>query len=264
VSVLRAYPTLVRVGFAESVAYRAEMFVWMLTMTMPLVSLALWSAIAAAGPVGRFGPRDFTAYFLATLAIRQVTSSWIVWQLNFEIRTGALSRRLLKPIHPLIAYSAENLGALPLRAFMAVPIALIAFWVNDGSGAWRDPVTLGVWAASLVGAWLITFATMALIGTLAFYIESSTSIFEIWQMAFMLLSGYLLPLELFPGWVRSITNALPFRYMMAFPVETILGHLDRRAMLAELGIQWAFVAGMGAMALYGWRAGMRRFAAFGG
>ena len=45
---LRAYPTLVRVGFAESVAYRAEMLVWMLTMTMPLVSLALWSAISAS------------------------------------------------------------------------------------------------------------------------------------------------------------------------------------------------------------------------
>ena len=34
----RAYPTLLRVGFAEAVAYRAEMLVWMLATTMPLES----------------------------------------------------------------------------------------------------------------------------------------------------------------------------------------------------------------------------------
>ncbi|HVY49889.1 MAG TPA: hypothetical protein VHB21_28535, partial [Minicystis sp.] len=112
----RAYPALLRVGFAEAVAYRAEMVVWLLTTTMPLVSLALWSAVADAGPVGRFDQRRFGAYFLATLLVRQLTGSWLVWELNQEIRTGTLSQRLLKPIHPLVAYSAENLAALPMRA----------------------------------------------------------------------------------------------------------------------------------------------------
>jgi len=261
---LRAFPTLVRVGFAESVAYRAEMLVWMLTMTMPLVSLALWSAIAAAQPIGRYGPREFVGYFLATLVVRQVTGSWVVWQLNQEIRTGVLSRRLLKPIHPLIAYSAENLGALPLRALLAAPIGFIAVLAGGVAPAPRDPSTMALWLASLVGAWLIHFLTMTLIGTLAFHIESSTSAFEIWQMAFMLLSGYLLPLELFPPWVRSLTDVLPFRYMVAFPVETILGFLDRSTVLVELGIQWLFVVVMGACSLLAWRAGMRRFSAYGG
>jgi len=63
----RAYPTLLRVGLAEAVAYRAEMLVWMLTTTMPLVSLALWSAVAETAPVGRFSQQGFAAYFLATL-----------------------------------------------------------------------------------------------------------------------------------------------------------------------------------------------------
>ena len=63
-SALRAYPTLLRVGFAGAVAYRAEMLVWMLTTTMPLVSLALWSAVAREAPVGRFGPGEFVGYFL--------------------------------------------------------------------------------------------------------------------------------------------------------------------------------------------------------
>ena len=51
---LKAYPTLLRVGVAEAVAYRAEMFVWVLATTMPLISLALWNAVAREAPVGRF------------------------------------------------------------------------------------------------------------------------------------------------------------------------------------------------------------------
>jgi len=50
---LRALPTLLRIGVAETVAYRAEFLVWMLTSTMPFVNLALWSvareAVASVG-----------------------------------------------------------------------------------------------------------------------------------------------------------------------------------------------------------------------
>jgi ABC-2 type transport system permease protein len=261
---LRALPTLLRVGFAESIAYRAEMVVWMLTMTMPLVSLALWSAIAEVAPVGRFTSRDFAAYFMATLLVRQLTTSWVVWQMNMEIRTGALSRRLLKPLHPIVAYAAENLGALPLRAVACLPIVALALAAGAGAAFPTDPTTIAIWCVSLLGAWLIGFLMMCVVGTLAFVVESSTSVFDVWQMAFMLLSGYLLPLELFPPTVREICDVLPFRYMVAFPVETILGLLEPAEVWRQLAVQWLFVACAAAAAMGAWRLGMRRFAAFGG
>jgi ABC-2 type transport system permease protein len=260
----RAYPALLRVGFAEAVAYRAEMVVWMLTTTMPLVSLALWSAVAEAAPVGRFTQGRFAAYFMATLVVRQVTGSWLVWEMNQDIKSGALSRRLLKPVHPLVAYSAENLSALPLRALLSLPIAVIALVVIEPGGVPRSPGMLALLGAALAGAWLINFLTMAMIGTLAFFLESSTALFEIWLVAFMLLSGYLVPLELFPPWLRAASSALPFRYTLAFPVEVLTGMLRGRAALHDLAVQWAYVAGCVAGTLLGWRAGLRRFAAYGG
>lgn len=72
---LRAIPTLLKVGFAEAVAYRAEMVVWLLSTNMPLVMLALWTAVARDAPVGRFGQRDFVAYYLATLVVRLLTGA---------------------------------------------------------------------------------------------------------------------------------------------------------------------------------------------
>jgi hypothetical protein len=74
--IVRAFPTLLRIGFAEAVAYRAEFVIWMLTTTMPLVMLALWTAVAREGPFGRFTQADFVAYYLAALIVRTLSSSW--------------------------------------------------------------------------------------------------------------------------------------------------------------------------------------------
>jgi ABC-2 type transport system permease protein len=261
---LRAFPTLLRVGLAAALAYRAEMLIWMLTTTMPLVSLALWSAVAESAPVGRFGADDFTAYFLTILIVRQLTGSWLVWEMNMEIKSGVLSQRLLKPIHPLIAYAADNLAAIPLRAALCLPIAIIALAVTSGDRFHPTLPEVGLWAASLVGAWLINFFTMALIGSLAFVIESSTAVFDVYLAAFMVFAGYLVPLELFPAWLGDVARVLPFRYSLAFPVELMTGLLEPGRALSELAVQWAFAAGTAALALVAWRAGVRRFSAFGG
>lgn len=260
---LRAFPTILRVGFAESVAYRAEMIIWMLTTTMPLVSLALWSAVAASAPVGSFSQHGFAAYFLATVVVRQLTGSWLVWELNMDVRSGALARRLLKPIHPLVAYAGENMAAIPMRALISLPVTALALFVVGGAAP-RTPALVLVFFLSLVLAWLINFSTMAIVGCLAFFLESSTSIFEIWLVAFMILSGYLVPLELFPPTVRAITHALPFRYTIAYPVEIVIGHLDLAGALDDLAIQAAWAFALFAGAIFTWRAGIKRYAAYGG
>ena len=261
---LRAIPTLVRVGFAEAVAYRAELLVWLLSTTMPLVMLALMTAVAREGPIGRFGTEDFVAYYLAALVVRLVTGAWVIWEVNFEIRQGTLSYRLLRPVHPLVAYACENVGAMPLRFAAAIPIAAGALWVVGPGHVTRDPILLAAFPLSLLGAWLITFLAMAIIGALAFRVESSSALFEVWLGLFGVFSGYLVPLELFPEWLAATARFLPFRYMLAFPVEMVAGMTPRAAALAELAIQWGFVLGLGLAAREVWRRGLRRFAAYGG
>ncbi len=260
-SALRAYPTLLRVGFAGALAYRAELIIWMLTTTMPLVSLALWSSVSRNAPLGRFGPKEFVGYFLAALIVRQITGSWLVWELNYEIKQGTLSQKLLKPIHPLWVYSASNLAAVPLRAVLCIPVVLVAIHYAQWT---TNPSLLAIFVLSLVGAWCINFFAMALVGSLAFFMESSTGVFELWLITFMLLSGYVVPLELFPSWAREIAQVLPFRYTLGFPVEVMTGMLDVPAALSQLAKQWAQAATMAIAGILAFRAGTRRFGAFGG
>lgn len=263
-STARALPTLFRIGFADAVAYRAELLVWMLSTTMPLIMLALWSAVAREAPVGRFGQKDFVAYFLATFIVRQLTGSWVSWQMNYEIRHGTLAMRLLRPIHPMLVFAVENLAAQPLRLVIAIPVAVTGLLVMGSSVVLHDPVLWMLWLAAMLGAWLITFLASFSIGCLAFHIESSVKVMEVWLTLFFVFSGYLLPVELFPPLVRGVVDWLPFRYQIGLPVEILTSAHGREAALLLLLRQWVYVVALLAAALALWRKGLARFAAYGG
>jgi ABC-2 type transport system permease protein len=260
----RAYPTLLRVGLSEVVAYRAEFVVWILTTNMPFVMLAIWHAVASDGPVGRFSQTDFVAYYLGGWVIRLLTSTWLVWELSMEIRGGTLSTRLLRPLHPLFSFSAEHLAALPMRALIVTPVVAALVWSAGDHLAIRDPRVLAIFVAAMVGAWLLIFFTMVLLGSVSFFLESAIGVFEMWLALFAVFSGYLVPLELLPPWVAHIARVSPFDSMLAFPLETLIGMRDVGTAGRDLITQWMYVAGMATVGLSVWRRGVKRYVAFGG
>ncbi len=259
----RAFPTLLRVGLAESVAYRAEFLIWLLTTTLPLVMLALWIEVAREGPVGGYSGADFVAYYLAAFIVRQLTGVWVAWDLNRDIKEGTISTRLLRPLHPLWAYAAENLAVLPLRLAIAFPVALGALFIAGRQSVTHDPVLLAFFAAAILGGWLLSFGLMVIIGALAFFIDSTVLVFEIWFALFTLCSGYLLPLALFPGWLRAPLAYLPFRALLGFPVELLVGRLGRPEAITGLLVEWAYVLASLALGAWVFQRGTRRYQAFG-
>jgi ABC-2 type transport system permease protein len=261
---LRAFPTLMRVGFAEAVAYRAEFVVWVFAYTMPIIMLALWSEVAREAPVGRFGEKQFQAYFLGTLIVRLVTGAWVVWELNTEVRQGTLQKRLLRPVHPLITYLTENLSALPMRFAVALPVIVGTLLWLGGDILTHDPLQALLIPLTLAGAFLLTFLVMTCIGTLSLFWESSIAVFDLWLGFYTVFSGYVMPLELFPPSVRAVVGRMPFRQMLAFPVENMLGLLTRREALSDLLLQWGWVTFFLLATSVLWRIGMKRFGAFGG
>lgn len=261
---LRALPTLLRIGLAEAVAYRAEFLIWLLSTNMPLVMLALWSAAAADAPVGRYGGAELTAYFLTALVVRLLTGAWVIWALDTEIRQGTLSYRLLRPVPPLLAYACENVAAVPLRLLLSLPVVAVLLTTSAQGQLTGEPGRWLLFPLAVAGAWAITFLAMSLVGALCFYVESAASVFEIWMGLFGVFSGYLVPLDLYPPWMEALSRWLPFRYMLAFPVELLTGLLPPERVARELGVQWLFVSGLLLLVVLAWRRGLRRFSAVGG
>ena len=115
----------------------------------------------------------------------------------------------------------------------------------------------------LVAFFGVVFAANAAVGSLGMLLERSLAVWEVWLAGFAVLSGYLVPQAMFPEWVQRIAEWLPFRYMLGFPVEMMIGMADRAAVFRGLAIQWGMAAALALLAAAAWRAGLRRFEAFG-
>lgn len=264
---VRAFPGLLRVSFADAVAYRAEFLVWMLSTTMPLIQMALMRAIALEAPVRgqtrTWGAGAFTAYYLAALFVRMLTGAWVVWEMSQEVRTGAFSMRLMRPVNPFVSWASDNLAAIPLRGAIAIPIVLTMLFLEPASAS-HDPWLWVLAAASIAGAWLINFLVNCAMASIVFYAESATSVFEVWLALWMIFSGYLFPLDLFPAWVRGVLHWLPFELMMDLPVRCMTGMISVHDALGGMARQGVWIAGLFVLAAFSWRIGSRRFSAVGG
>lgn len=261
---LRALPTLLRIGVAETVAYRAEFLVWILTTTLPLVMLGLWTKVASEEPFQGYTSAAFVAYYLSNLIVRNLTGSWVAWQVSEEIRLGAMSMRLLRPLHPMVAFATSHLAAVPFRSVVALPVAVILLVSSGASALTTEPLQLALLVPSLALSWLITFSVMFMIGCLAFFVTKSMALLNLYFLLFSLLSGYLLPIPLLPWWIRDAAEVLPFRFMLSAPIELMTRSLSGADLANLLAGQLAWAIATLLFALWVFRRGVRRFEAVGG
>jgi ABC-2 type transport system permease protein len=261
---LRSLSAFLRIGSTLALAYRTEAVVWLLSTTMPLIMIAFFSAVARDGAMGRYGEPQIVAYFLAAFIVRNLTASWVSWQINLEIRDGTLGSRLLLPVHPLVAYAAESVGAMPVRVLGAVVVAVLLLALQGGDAVTHDPLVWLLFFMSVGFAWLLSLLVSMTIGALAFFIDSSAKVMDAWLAGLFVFSGYLIPLDLFRPRLRALADILPFRYQFGIPVELMIGIHGRAEASALVFRQLLYVTGGAVTTFVVWRRGLTRFAAYGG
>ncbi len=252
-----------RLGVAEAVAYRASMLVWILTTTFPLVSLALWGSLAADGPIGTWTYDDFVAYFVAAFLVRQLTASWVVWELEYLIREGDLTPLLMRPVHPLVHEAMLNLAAMPTRTLLSFPLGVVVLvWAGglDWAGDWRM-LTLAMLAVA--AGWTINFLAQVTVGSMAFWLTRAAVLYEIWLGFYIVLSGYAVPTSLFPEWFAAIARVLPFHATLGFPVELAIGRLSPMEIWHGFALQLLWIAVLAVTAKLAWARGIRVYQAVG-
>lgn len=261
-----AYRAYFRKTFAVQLQYRASLIIWLIgTILEPIIYLVVWSTVAEAsgGSVGGFTAGDFAAYYIMIMIVDHLTFTWIMWEYDYRIRLGQLSTMLLRPIHPVHEDIADNITYKALTLVVLLPVTVLLVWLFD-------PVfQTQLWAvAAFVPALILSFFVRFMLGwTLAMTafwttrINALNSSFFVVELFF---SGRIAPLDVLPAGIRTIATVLPFRWTLSFPVELFLGRLDPQEALIGVGMQllWLVICLFGMRLI--WRAGIRKYAAFGG
>lgn len=260
---LKAYPTLLKVYYARSIEYRGQLLIWILASILPLVMMLVWIQIAnTQGPINGFSSIDFVEYYLMVTLFRRLTGAWIFWDVDGDIRNGTLSPQLLKPLHPLHHLLTRVIASKPIQIIIVLPPILIAS-VLVGAQYDLRPQTLVLAFFATAGALLIEFLVQAIIGSFAFWISHAEAIADVWFWIRSLLSGWIIPLAMFPAALQALLVFLPFRYCLAFPIEIVLGGLTSDQIALGLAIQSTWVGAFFVLFQLVWRRGLKSYGAVG-
>jgi ABC-2 type transport system permease protein len=259
------YAALMRTSIAEQLQYRVANAIWILSAVLePVVYLAVWTAVAEGqgGSVGSYSEADLAAYFLASVLVNHWTLNWVMWEFQYRIETGQLSFQLLRPIHPLHQDLADNLGYKLVMLVLLVPVtALLAWWfqprfaLEPWAAAALVPVLLLALALRFVLEWVLALA--------AFWTTRVLALNQIYAAVLLFFAGRFAPTDLLPGPLDQLTWLLPFRWMVAFPVELAIGRIGPREALLGAALQTAWLAAALLALRLVWERGQRRFTAVG-
>ncbi|MCB0105189.1 MAG: ABC-2 family transporter protein [Caldilineaceae bacterium] len=259
------YAAQLRTSLAVQFQYRASLAIWMIGRVLqPLIYLVVWTTVARArgGDVNGYGEADFAAYYIMQMVVTQATFSWIMWEYDYIIRSGQFNFKLLRPIHPIHADVADNLAYKLLTVVILIPAVFFL--------AWLFPPTFNpqVWSIAAGGlaivlAFILRFTIDWTLAMCALWTSRVSAINQTYEITLVFLSGNFAPLAVMPVWIQLIATFLPFRWIIAFPIELTLGRLTVQEMLIGFGAQlfWLAVAQI-ALSLV-WRAGVKQYSAVG-
>lgn len=261
---VKKYLALMRRAFGSMLEYRASLLIWMVTNVLPLVMLAAWYSVSAGNSVGGFTQSDFVAYYLLIMFLSQNTGVWVIWELDNDIKHGELAIKLLHPLNPVHEYMSYHLAdKFTLRLPLMIAFVAVAAWIFGGVHYDFTPVTVPLFVLALAGAWLLRFFAQYNFGLLAFWISEAITVNEIFFGFYMMLGGMIAPLSLFPPQVVAVAQYLPFRFMLSFPAEILMGNLSATDLLVGTLVQWAWVALVLVIYRVLWARGVRVFSAYG-
>ncbi|MEX2213741.1 MAG: ABC-2 family transporter protein [Phycisphaeraceae bacterium] len=260
--VLRRVRTFLSVYNALMMEMRAEIVLWMLATTFPLIMMGVWYQ---AGESGKFAltAAAFAQYFTALFIIRQFTIVWVIYEFEGDVLQGRLSPYLLQPIDPVWRYVAQHTAERFTRMpFVAVLVGVLLVMVPDtrwspGAG----DLLLGALLTYL--AFVLRFIIQYTFALLAFWTERAVAVENLWFMVYLFLSGLLGPLDVYSPTMRTIAMATPFPYMMYFPAQALLGRDPGMPWLWVLAILAGWIVLFLVINRLLWRVALKRYSAMG-
>ncbi len=261
---VRQWLALFAIYLEEGFAYRASGFIWVLTdaattFVMPLV----WIAAGKGAPIKGFGPNDFVLYYLCMLVVGSFVTSHFMWDISWEIREGIFSTHIIRPISYFQFILARNLAWRSIRTVISAPwfLLFVAFYGSHITGihlhmGWE------FWTSLLLGH-MVSVCFVLAMAMLALFTQEAQSIFELYYIPMLFLSGQVFPIAVFPDWVRGIAKVFPFYYTTGAPTEILIGRLTGPAAVTAIGMQvgWILVSVVVYKVL--WRLGMKHYTGIG-
>ncbi|MBC7327254.1 ABC-2 family transporter protein [bacterium] len=251
----------------ETSAYRLNHLISFLCVAIPLLAIIfLWRTVYQSIPsIKGYNEAMMITYYILSTWLGDLTGVVLWWEITSDIRDGNLSNYLLRPLSYQLYFFSTRLGAnIPYSLIGAgITIIFIIFLAPDFYIP-SNPLTIPLFLISLLLAMLLALQFTYLFSLSAFWLEESSSVNLFVDIFIPLMAGNLLPLDLFPTFISRLFKALPFNYLLYFPIDIYLERLPFSSIFRGFLVEMVWIAFLQLLIAVVWRRGIRRYTAVGG
>lgn len=254
---MRLYWELAVVGFQRAAAYRSAAVSGAITNTFfgflrAYVFIALYQSRPDAGG---YSLADALIFTFATQGMAALVEMWAWWKIAETVQTGQVATDLSRPFDYQLYWLAQDYGRALFqfigRFLPPFIIGILAFDLRLPS----DPVLWVGLTVSLVLAVTVSFGWRFCLNLASFWLLDHRGVAGTATLLALLLSGFLVPVAMFPDWARTavyLMPFMPFASMVAVPIDILLGKMRGQELIAALALQafWAVsMLGIGRLVL---------------
>lgn len=249
-------------GFRHQSAFRFALVSGLVTnIFFGLVRTAVFLAVyRSRDRVAGLDLSDAVTYVWILQAVFAVV--WAPWiqELPTRIRSGEWTAELTRPGWLLgrhLAYDAgRTMSILAFRTPVPLVLAGVAFELTLPT----DPAGIVALVASLCLAAASAVCIRYLVGTIAFWTPDFRGVYSLVFGPLFLLSGFVIPVEFFPGALRSFAVFGPLAALLRAPVAVATG----RDVAEAIGLQVLWLTVLVATAQHVTERATKRMVVFGG
>jgi len=255
-----------RLGVSLLLAYRLEVvIVGVSASIVTLLNWSLWTALfVGRDSIAGRTAAELTTYVVVAWVITTFHGTRVDERLAARFRTGDIAVDLLRPwslqAHVYLRALGRSGAALLLTT---APLALWTGLLLPMRGPER-PSTWLFFGMSLLLAQAISFGISWLVGVAAFRLRNSVGLSHLKATSIGVLSGALIPLDLYPPAMRRVVDLLPFQGMSHTPASIFIETVPAEQIAPALALQAAWALGLALAGAVAFRAATRRMVVQGG
>lgn len=237
---MRTFWKLTSLSMQGHLYYRTSFFINLLSPVILLFGqYLLWAALYAqqeGRPIGGMTREEMFSYILLAFAV----SNLLNWSgenvLAKEIKSGMIVARCIRPVSFLTQYVAQMMGLLLLQGLLNLIIVLVGCGCFAGYMSAYSGAAVMTFLPCLFLAVVLRLLMIDVFSLLCFFTTGYLGISWTREALFDFFSGAMIPVVMFPEWLKRLAGCTPFPYMLQVPVAVLLGQ--------ELGIGMPYVFGI--------------------
>lgn len=256
-----AYLAYARLGVQQELDARTALVARAAFMVVILfVFSRLWEVIVSAGALQGRSTSDFL-WYLGVTELVILSFPYLHLEIGADVRNGEFVVRLPQPVSYIGARLAEGAGGALVRFLAFAPVVVVAPTVLGG-GFPPPPAGLALAIPLAVPAIGLALLFNGAIGLSAVWLHNAEPLSWIWQKLAFLFGGVILPLEVYPEWLRSFAVWTPFAALANGPGRMVLEPGAEAAWLATARLL-GWIAVVSAFLIWEWRRAQRALDAHG-